>query len=1091
MTIGNYADVSRNEKYYKFLKDTGEVSLINGYSMPVIKARGDGSCFYNAILNALGININKVDKFKKFVKNSIINDETFKEIYENTIQPQGFDGLINRLSTPNEWAEITDIFAVERATGLSVAVIKSDNKDFLETCSVGDVHKNNLWITYHGEHYDTFRTHIRVGLKDMILEMLDPSTKSNIIDMLRETIRRMTHDCCTEVNCHWYDGECNVCQQKFRFVRTNLEKVSCINQDCEGYTKFHTTAIDANKAHLYKLVAENKETTIPVTTTSTVHESANLPQQTQSVEQTVIYVPELPTKKNTSMLHTNPNLNPFYSPASALKKTRRVDLKQKFEFNRLIKKKPKVPKNPYNTKLSTVDETEDTETSVSDVVNTQSLDEVITSPVTQPNEITITHTKNTSMVMEKQDIDTILSTGMIMDKKENKKKKKKNNNKPKVSIQEVKPEDKVIASPVTQPNETTIAPTKNTGMVMEKQNIDTILNTGMIMKKKKNKKKNKNNNNKPKVSIQEVKPKIEFKRSIAITNHTKNIDNNHKGDCVEIKQPQVDTPEQNEQLIQFNYFRSTVKYNKVNTKDNILPKYNGDVITNNQKFFRQHAKTYEVDNMPYFIKNLPEFYYANNTNKANRHNDLAVIRKIFEQKNYNQFAEYSYVTNEYHRECVDVGGGTRFIDAGIRCTMLWPTLSREDISRIPRRNAYINDLIVTKQLGVRVKVTEQTFQDYAATCLIDKRQPPLYNLTDVVYYLEDDELIMGTENMPYGAVMVGTMHLFLQSGEICIGENKYGDVKIETDNIHMSVIGNMYGYTHKNRWPSLITNDSLELEGRDYNLCVTVLDRMPLQATQYVRYVITKIPKNFSKIPNNQVALIEPKLTPVKPNLIRRSTTNTSFSTAPKEVVEAVEQIPEIHNIKTKYIDKPLENHYLRNSGTDDAVFVTYLNGEFLVSDVKYVDFKLLDSTTWQTGKTQPIKYNYAVSDVIINKAIQALSRKGTDMKTNMRETITLLSHIIKSDVVKYGIPIIEHAIKQTLKVEAAMLKLSESKAVAQLAHFRNDELTTLRQGLGQKILDTLFSYDFNTFKMEQLTEYDRNSFTISKKIGSIFGLNH
>ena len=423
--------------------------------------------------------------------------------------------------------------------------------------------------------------------------------------------------------------------------------------------------------------------------------------------------------------------------------------------------------------------------------------------------------------------------------------------------------------------------------------------------------------------------------------------------------------------------------------------------------------------------------------------------------------------------------------------MLWPTLSREDISRIPRRNAYINDLIVTNQLGVRVKVTEQTFQEYTATSPIDKNHPPLYNLTDVVYYLEDDDLILGTKNMPYGAVIVGTMHLFLQSGEICIGENKYGDVKIDDGNIHMSVIGNMYGYTHKNRWSTLITNDTLEIVGCDHNLCVTVLDRMPLQSTQYIRYVITKIPKDFSKIQNNQLALIEPKMTPVKPNLIRRFTTNTSFSTAIKEVVGMAEQIPEIHNIKTKYIDKPLENHYLKGSGTDEAVFVTYLNGEFLVSDAKHVNFSLLDSTTWQTGKTQPIKYNYAVSDIIINKAIQALSRKGTDMKTNMRETITLLSHIIKSDVVKYGIPIIEHAIKQTLKVEAALLKLSESKAVAQLNDYKNDQLTTLRQGLGQKLLDTLFSYDFNTFKTEQLTEYDRNSFTLSKKIGSILGLNH
>ena len=211
-------------------------------------------------------------------------------------------------------------------------------------------------------------------------------------------------------------------------------------------------------------------------------------------------------------------------------------------------------------------------------------------------------------------------------------------------------------------------------------------------------------------------------------------------------------------------------------------------------------------------------------------------------------------------------------------------------------------------------------------------------------------------------------------------------------------------------------------------------------------------------------------MTPIKPNLIRRFTTNTSFSTATKEVVEMAEQIPEIHNIKTKYIDKPLENHYLKNSGTDEAVFVTYLNGEFLVSDAKHVNFSLLDSTTWQTGKTQPIKYNYAVSDIIINKAIQALSRKNTDMKANMRETITLLSHIIKSDVVKYGIPIIEHAIKQTLRVEAALLKLSESKAVAQLNDYKNDQLTTLRQGLGQKLLDTLFSYDFNTFKTEPLS---------------------
>ena len=66
-----------------------------------------------------------------------------------------------------------------------------------------------------------------------------------------------------------------------------------------------------------------------------------------------------------------------------------MDLKQKYEFTRIIKKNPKKSKQPYNTKLGTVEEVEDLNTSVTDVVEPQLIEKEDTTPVTQPKVTTI------------------------------------------------------------------------------------------------------------------------------------------------------------------------------------------------------------------------------------------------------------------------------------------------------------------------------------------------------------------------------------------------------------------------------------------------------------------------------------------------------------------------------------------------------------------------------------------------------------------------------------------------------------------------------------------------------------------------------
>jgi hypothetical protein len=141
----------------------------------------------------------------------------------------------------------------------------------------------------------------------------------------------------------------------------------------------------------------------------------------------------------------------------------------------------------------------------------------------------------------------------------------------------------------------------------------------------------------------------------------------------------------------------------------------------------------------------------------------------------------------------------------------------------------------------------------------------LVNLTDVIYYIPNDDLYEVADYLNDGTIMVGTMHIpktlttepqYIQYGETIEGVmNIYEDTPLEEivgeqvmmplthTKMVMKMNGNKNPYYHPIRFPELNNTDSYLIpasQNRDYILKIHVVQRIDMGATNYIRFSIDK-----------------------------------------------------------------------------------------------------------------------------------------------------------------------------------------------------------------------------------------------------------
>jgi len=389
------------------------------------------------------------------------------------------------------------------------------------------------------------------------------------------------------------------------------------------------------------------------------------------------------------------------------------------------------------------------------------------------------------------------------------------------------------------------------------------------------------------------------------------------------------------------------------------------------------------------------------------------------------------------RPLVDVGAGNRLIIAGLAHTSLQPVLDFGDYSRADIRKKL--EYQVKQYNRSDIDILPDTLQEYTERVYPGGYERPsdtIFNFTDSIYYISDDDLYWSFKDLDDGTVAVGTLHVFdLKSdGILKVGEDIFGHftVNSEDQTVCMSVKGNAQSYNHKIRFPELLTKNVVELKSSQtlstaldslgHNFVLTVICEQTFNygGTHYKRFKIIKTPKEkrcSKSILEGEVSTLRKVFAPVQVN--EQPLLSALITT--KEIVEVKENDAYILGETT--VMKQKDNKLLAFTevkGSIRAVEVLRPMGN--IGLLKNVRSKL------RAIRTGEDKYSFKLETSIYNKIVE-LCLKATKIN---RETIIeiLLAASVRTngaDCHKYLVPILASAFKTAFRLETKFMALLDS----------------------------------------------------------------
>jgi hypothetical protein len=136
---------------------------------------------------------------------------------------------------------------------------------------------------------------------------------------------------------------------------------------------------------------------------------------------------------------------------------------------------------------------------------------------------------------------------------------------------------------------------------------------------------------------------------------------------------------------------------------------------------------------------------------------------------------------------------------------LWPTKQDKDIIRNTNRNK----ILCTDNKHTKAFDMDFTEYLYAISGVSeDAKKKMFFNFTDVLYYINPDELLHLVKEGFSGHVGSGAMHVFCSNGDITVNETVLGKVKVYGTEVIMNVEGNSIPYKHGHYYDDLYFNDS-------------------------------------------------------------------------------------------------------------------------------------------------------------------------------------------------------------------------------------------------------------------------------------------
>jgi hypothetical protein len=251
----------------------------------------------------------------------------------------------------------------------------------------------------------------------------------------------------------------------------------------------------------------------------------------------------------------------------------------------------------------------------------------------------------------------------------------------------------------------------------------------------------------------------------------------------------------------------------------------------NQKFF----KKFSIENIKLEINDEKLYknfqYLLKNKEKSlgkNQHQDLANFRLFFEANLIiRNFKLIDGIINAY---IIDVGASTRLYNYMIARLILRPTLDCQDSVRTNKFTMNYNLIL------------DMTFQQFIGKYYSKiKKYKPIFNFTDVLYYINEVDLIRYTKNMNDGLIGMGTLHIFKNHSLNTIQNLlDLGIITMSEHQVNMKVIGNETVYKHNVIFSCLKDMDYYNIKAGDYYLNIIKQLSVDLGATVYISFLIVK-----------------------------------------------------------------------------------------------------------------------------------------------------------------------------------------------------------------------------------------------------------
>jgi hypothetical protein len=382
----------------------------------------------------------------------------------------------------------------------------------------------------------------------------------------------------------------------------------------------------------------------------------------------------------------------------------------------------------------------------------------------------------------------------------------------------------------------------------------------------------------------------------------------------------------------------------------------------------------------------------------------------------------------------------------------------------------------------------------------DPQRPYLINLTDVIYYLSNEELYNITRPLLSGTVIVGTAHVpkYLDTSKhfIQYGSKIEGTVQITAKKMNseiqkyafkdtimtMKMDGNDTPYIHGLKYLEYLHADMssdfiLNFSANDnFVLKMVPIEKYDSGATYYIRFKIIKIfdPKPEELIIeqfNNEytgsiIRLLEKDL---KPRDIRQRLPLSAIIQDMKLTMEDMgyKHPSGIANTDGKITDIKLARNYKPKTMTEEQIQkeVFLFDGKYyFTKTVQAMDKRIHKIRIMLDDQTRQIaEIKAAVSPELINKLVNKMTLMDKLDAKNLKALITYINtQEPKYNIPNQVIPLLAEVIDQTLKTETNLSKLLSSSLVGTLnsvkgGEFKIEKYETQKLTIWQKIKEALF----------------------------------